>query len=317
MPESEPLMLARLSAGGAVSDLTVGFERAVTRKLTHRQAISEVFVTDVRPLAVDTFVAGIQLPRRHALFGSPATRLDSHLIIEIIRQLTIVTCHTFYGVPLSSKFLMSGIGCAIADDAETAFAGGGSTDCVVTLRGRDVVRRPSGEIRSIRVDVEIERTGLVVATGHGDAIIASADVYRRIRGGAANHSSHDFRREPDDLFDPVDVGHSTDSDVVLASATAADRWRLSIDTANPFYFDHPLDHVPGVLAIEATRQAIRIAEANALLDLSRVEATLTHVLELGEPIDVQLLRTAPGYVVQFVQSEKAAVRVVAEARPAL
>lgn len=296
-----------------MAGLLVDFERAVARKLTHRQAISEVFVTDVHALSVDTFVAGIQLPRRHALFGSPATRLDSHLIIEIIRQLTIVTCHTFYDVPLTSKFLMSGIGCVIDEFAETAFVAGGSTDCVVTLRGRDVVRRPSGELRSVRIDVEVLRAGVVVATGHGDAIIASPGVYGRIRGERANHSSLDFGRESGDHLEPATVGHSSGSDVVLASS-GADLWRLSVDTMNPFCFDHPLDHVPGVLAIEAARQAIRIAEGAARLDFARVEVSLAHVLEFGEPIDVQLQRTVPGYVVEFVQAKRIAVRVVGEPR---
>ena len=296
-----------------MGDLLVEFERAVARKLTHRQSISEVFVTDVHPISADTFVAGIQLPRRHALFGSPATRLDSHLIIEIIRQLTIVTCHTFYDVPLTSKFLMSGIGCVIDESAETAFAAGGSTDCVGTLRGRDVVLRPSGELRSIRVDVEVERAGVVVATGHGDAIIASPGVYRRIRGARANNSSLGFGRGPGDHLEPATVGHSADSDVVLA-ASGVDQWRLSVDTMNPFYFDHPLDHVPGVLAIEAARQAIRVAEEGPQLDLARVEVSLAHVLEFGEPIDVQLLRAAPGYVVELLQAKRIAVRVVGEPR---
>ena len=299
-----------------MGDLLVEFERAVARKLTHRQSISEVFVTDVHPISADTFVAGIQLPRRHALFGSPATRVDSHLIIEIIRQLTIVTCHTFYDVPLTSKFLMSGVGCVINELAEIAFVAGGSTDCVVTLRGRDVVRRPSGDLRSIRVDMEVVRAGLVVATGHGDAIIAGPNVYSRIRGERANHSSLDFRRDPGDHVESATVGYSAESDVVLA-ASGAEHWRLSVDTTNPFYFDHPLDHVPGVLAIEAARQAIRIAQEDPQLDLARVEVSLAHVLEFGEPIDVLLMRTAPGYVVEFVQAGRIAVRVVCEARATL
>ncbi|WP_260845011.1 AfsA-related hotdog domain-containing protein [Streptomyces sp. SLBN-31] len=45
------------------------------------------------------------------------------------------------------------------------------------------------------------------------------------------------------------------TDVVLSPLGQPHRWQLRVDTRHPVLFDHIVDHVPGMLLIEAARQA--------------------------------------------------------------
>lgn len=48
-------------------------------------------------------------------------------------------------------------------------------------------------------------------------------------------------------------------DVVLSAGDRPGRWKLRIDPTHPVLFDHPVDHAPGMLLLEAARQAAHAA----------------------------------------------------------
>lgn len=56
---------------------------------------------------------------------------------------------------------------------------------------------------------------------------------------------------------PAAVGRSRAADVLLTRPAAgpAGRWLLRVDQQHPVFFDHPSDHVPGMVLLEALRQA--------------------------------------------------------------
>ncbi|WP_280409454.1 AfsA-related hotdog domain-containing protein [Nocardia brasiliensis] len=55
------------------------------------------------------------------------------------------------------------------------------------------------------------------------------------------------------------LGREHPKNVLLAHGSRATAggmsFRLAFDPAHPFFFDHPMDHVPGMLLLEAARQA--------------------------------------------------------------
>jgi hypothetical protein len=54
-----------------------------------------------------------------------------------------------------------------------------------------------------------------------------------------------------------------------------------VDPTPPIYFDHPLDHVPGNLLMDAIRQAARLHIRRPDLDFAVFEASFSRVVELG------------------------------------
>lgn len=71
--------------------------------------------------------------------------------------------------------------------------------------------------------------------------------------------------------------------------------RLVVDTSHPFFFEHPLDHVPGLMLIEGTRQ-VGTAISHLFYDvpfdlafiLNRLDVRFTNFAELTSPVAAQL-----------------------------
>ncbi|SUA91324.1 AfsA-related hotdog domain-containing protein [Pandoraea pulmonicola] len=77
---------------------------------------------------------------------------------------------------------------------------------------------------------------------------------------------------------------------------------LAIDPHHGFFFEHPLDHVPGLMLIEATRQ-VGTAISHRFYDVSHelafvldsLEVTFVHFAELHAPLAVRLVIVEKAY----------------------
>jgi len=88
------------------ADPQLEFQRTVSRRLVHRAAVAEVFVTDAVVLGEDHFLVGGQWPRDHALYHPDAQRRsDPLLFAETIRQALVYLAHWHYEVPLTHRFV--------------------------------------------------------------------------------------------------------------------------------------------------------------------------------------------------------------------
>ncbi len=128
------------------------FERPVARELVHRQSTSEVLPTDFEVRASDEFSVALQWPRRHGFFSTRPP--DSAIIAETIRQVTILTCHLGYDVPLDARFLMTGLGFEQLGTSPRHVSGealelNAFVSCV------DVRRTLRGELRSVQMNIEL------------------------------------------------------------------------------------------------------------------------------------------------------------------
>jgi hypothetical protein len=97
---------------------------------------------------------------------------------------------------------------------------------------------------------------------------------------------------------PAVVGRVLPADVVLAPADRPDRWQLRVDTAHPVFFDHPLDHAPGMLLLEAARQAVRARSGGTRSPVS-FHITFHQYAELDEPAWIEAT-DGPGTDIQVV-----------------
>ncbi|MFD0395159.1 ScbA/BarX family gamma-butyrolactone biosynthesis protein [Streptomyces nogalater] len=147
----------------------------------------------------------------------------------------------------------------------------------------DDVTYRSGHLSRMRYHAVLLRDRRPVAEAEAAFGCASPAVYRRLRAGAPRTALPLPQALP-----PRDVGRDHPHDVVLAAAGRPGRWQLRADTTHPILFDHPVDHVPGMVLLEAARQA-----AQALCCASHrqtpiaMDSVFTRYVEFGSPCYIE------------------------------
>ncbi|HEU5108603.1 MAG TPA: ScbA/BarX family gamma-butyrolactone biosynthesis protein, partial [Micromonosporaceae bacterium] len=257
------------------------FQQTVPRHLVHRAAVSEVFVTDLCITGETTFQVGAQWPRAHSFFGPKARLHDPMLLAETIRQATLAIAHQVFGVPRNANFVLQEMSFTIE---ETGLRLDGRPADVVLIGAAHDIKRRGDVLAGLRLEYGVYRDMERVGSGRIGFRVISAASYERLRGERFGRTDVPVAMLPGVPAGPV--GRTVDSDVVLAATALEDVWLLRVDQHHPVMFDHPNDHVPGMVAMEAARQA-----ALALLGCAEavpVTGTFGFVryIELDEPCTV-------------------------------
>lgn len=223
----------------------------VPREFVHRASIAEVMLTHWERVDDTHFTVAAQWPRRHGFFATVDGFHDPLLVAETIRQAGILLSHAEFAVPLGHQFLMWDLTVDVRPEHMRVEATPAALD--LTIACTDIKRR-GGRLAGLHYEVVIRRDGEVAATGGATFSCTAPAVYRRLRAARTAGASP----APLALTSPVapqDVGRLSATDVVLSPAPAPDCWQLRADTRHPVLFDHPCDHVPGMVLLEAARQA--------------------------------------------------------------
>jgi hypothetical protein len=269
----------------------------VPKELVHRAAVAEVMLTGWARLEDTRFAVAAQWPRGHSFFTPiNGTHYDPLMAIETIRQVGSLLAHAEFLVPMGHQFLMHDLEVAVHQEYLGLEAVPASLDIEVTYT--EVKQRRHGHAGA-RYEAVIRRDGHVVATGGAAYTCVSPDVYRRVRGSRLSGG-----RPPTRLTAPVSpqsVGRMSPMDVVLSPLGEADRWQLRVDTRHPILFDHPVDHIPGMVLVEAARQATFAVLNRSSLNKSsilptRVVSTFQRYAELDGPctLEAHQLPAGPG-----------------------
>ncbi|MFF7542898.1 ScbA/BarX family gamma-butyrolactone biosynthesis protein [Streptomyces canus] len=226
------------------------FLQSVPRTIVHRAAVSEVLATGLQRVSDDHFRVGVQWPRSHSYYGRVAGRWhDPMLLAESIRQALLVIAHQAYEVPMGHKFLSSSLDYRI--EAQGALLTERPAHILLDIRCHNIKRR-GRTIGAMDLQVDCLRDGELVGSGAISAQCVPEAAYRRLRGERADNEPG--LPVPDAVI-PGLVGRTSAFDVVLG-VTKVDRvWTLRYDSDHPVLFDHPVDHVPGMVVMEAARQS--------------------------------------------------------------
>jgi hypothetical protein len=251
--------------GGAES---LRFDQTVPRGLVHRAAISETFLTDAVEAGPDRYLVAAQLPRAHALYNDVASgRHDLLLLAEAVRQAGTLIAHRFYGVPAGTVFPLRQAQIEITDvDALAPRALATELIADVQIDGQD---RQSGALSAMSLRAQVFLDGRVAGWAGGAMHLVSPSGYGALRGQRQHASLAPAAAAPAAApVEPLHVGRHDPRNVVVGAlgGPAADgRYScpIVVDTGHPAYFDHPQDHVPGMLLLEAYRQAALLAVADA------------------------------------------------------
>ncbi len=276
-----------MTATPAVPDLpeSTAYSAPVPREFVHKAAHTEVLLTGWRRLGEREFEVGAQWPRDHGYWrtGRGGTQ-DPMLLVETTRQVLPLLSHAVFRVPPGHQLIWSRHHCAFAAPLLR-----------VTDRPAEVVLRlsvsrpplPGGQLRRLAVRMTAACEGRTLGTASTVFSAHSPEVYARLRGprtGPAEAMSAAL--PPPEPVVPALVARESERDVVLAPAEDPERRQLRVVTSSPWLFDHPVDHVPGMLLMEAARQCAHLVlrgRQSRLLHLVRMEAEFERYVDLDEP----------------------------------
>jgi hypothetical protein len=256
----------------------------VPREYVHRIAVSEVFLTGWWRGRGDSWTVSAQWPRAHTFYGPAHGLHDPVLLIETMRQAGILLSHVAGGVPLDHPIIWQKVRYDLSPQALRV--GSTPTDVLLHVTEHEVVRRGK-RLVSARQEFRIECDGVELGASMLDFSCHSPAVYRRLRGEYSDLEYANSRALPlPSAATPQLVAREHERDVVLSPTDRPDHWRLRVDTSHPVLFDHPVDHAPGMLMVEAARQAAQAAVPGRTLPVS-MECSFERYAELDAPIQVR------------------------------
>ncbi|WP_432073747.1 ScbA/BarX family gamma-butyrolactone biosynthesis protein [Streptomyces wuyuanensis] len=223
----------------------------ISGEQVHRSDPRDALPTGWRRLDDTNFQVRARWPARHRFFAEASGRFQDPLLIpEILRQSTMLLAHAVFQVPTDERFLMQCVSYSTSPDRlvlDRSFE-----DAVADITCADV-RRRGRRLASMHNSMVLRRAGRVVATADGRVNCVSDRVYRRLRGERLSMTGRRVPLLPG--LSPDAVGRTDSAAVVLAPSPRPGSWQLRINTAHPTLFRRPNDHVPGIVLLEAARQA--------------------------------------------------------------
>lgn len=297
------------------------FDQTISRALVHKESVAEVFLTDALPAGGDRVLVAAQWPRAHAFYRPDVTGCtDPMLLIETVRQAAIYVAHSHHGVPGTWPFIFSGLELSLEEHELTRSAGvpvQAVLDCTYTASDQ------RGKSRG-RLDCVIEVDGRVVGRATAKLLAVEAPLYRKLRHRGAG-STEPRAPRPAALLTGDQVGRHNPADILVGSADG--ELVLRVDPSHPAYFEHACDHLPGMVLIEAFRQAgyflrhdpnRRLVGTPLPVWLSRLSVDFGSFGELGDEVVLRAHRkasaTAAGSRIELeaVQGGKALATASAE-----
>jgi len=268
----------------------LNFSRTIDKDLVHRLALAEVFVTDFETIGRDRFIVAAQLPVGHAVYNDGGNgHHDPLAIIEACRQAALVIAHKAYGVPRDWSFIFRNAKASIEDVSTTRITDGRM------LIGVNIARtfEKDGFTTGMLGDFVVEIDGNLVGSFTGSLSFLPKSVMHRMR--AASRST---KALPESLYvSPLSalptrsVGREVSKNIVIGRR-GADTYEIIDHSSNRALVDHEVDHVSGMVIMEACRQ-------------SAIAATFD---ETGE-----MFCTVSSYAVDFTEFAEREVAVTCEA----
>jgi 2-oxo-3-(phosphooxy)propyl 3-oxoalkanoate synthase len=250
---------------GAMADNTakairaLSFDATVPRHLVHKRGIDEVLITDSIAIGATSFVCAGHLPRSHRTYAPTGGAYhDLLLLAELTRQAGFVGAHRHLGAALDRHFVFRSAALMI-DDLDACERRTEAMRAVVETTVADP-RHVDGAVYDACFEAHISINGRDAAHETASGLLLGPEDYREMRGAATAITSGALER-PDMSghdVDPAVVGRTEATQVVISSLQRptpdAASATILVDPAHPSFFDHPLDHVPAMLLLEAGRQ---------------------------------------------------------------
>ena len=275
---------------------------ALVQQYVHRRAASQVLLTDWQPEAAGGFLVNAEWPGEHELYAPLGGRWhDPLLMVETARQAGLAIGHSALDVPVGDQFILRTL---VLRQPRPAPAGAGRPARVeVGVQCREPAAR-SRSSRRLDYRFTLGQDGVPIASAEMTANVLPMATYTRLRKGRGPGEAcpglsprpesalvTNRRRPCDVVIGPATTDHAADHTADHAADPAARTHPLHVDTTHRFYFDHPLDHIPGMLLLDAARQAVQARMHPRPVVPLELEAEFLRYAELDHPCQIRLEQT--------------------------
>jgi len=277
---------------------TLSYQSTVPRSLVHRSAVSEVFVTDLVPLAAQRFLAAAQLPLTHAYYSDhrqPLPCFDPVLVLEAARQAGIAGA-TLIGLSSDTQMLVGSFTLRL-DEPGPLSSPRRPGELRIENAFEAVRVRRGGQVRRGLVRQTLALNGEPIGTHVMECQFVSPtehEALRRAMRKTPAPTTADFPEGPVPDHAPAHrVGRTDQRNVVLAGLSRASG-RVSARVAPRFdnraLFDHTYDHLPAMTLTEAARQLAMVAvehETGTMADpaqIGLITGVFGRFAELDSPV---------------------------------
>ncbi|MEV7522688.1 ScbA/BarX family gamma-butyrolactone biosynthesis protein [Streptomyces sp. NPDC091371] len=252
-----------------------------TRRLVRKADASEVLVTDWREVGDAEHLVTVRWPADHSFYRPTRDAYSPLLFTESLRQGLALLSHTAFGLPLDHRLGWERFRSPVSPAALRATGEPAVIDMYITHK--EITRRRMGTTY-LTAHVEATRDGRHVGRAEVRYVTHPGAIYDRLRGAYAN-AAEAFARAlpPAPSITPQLVGRTNPHDVTLAATDRPGLWQLRVDTSNTVLFDHPHDHVPGMVLLEAFSQAAQAEAAPRRVCPVNFDATFHRYVELDQP----------------------------------
>ncbi|MFE6054847.1 ScbA/BarX family gamma-butyrolactone biosynthesis protein [Kitasatospora sp. NPDC056446] len=263
----------------------------VAKEYVHRACHAEVFLTGSEQLNETTFSVSAQWPRAHTFFSTPdGTRHDPMQAAETIRQAGLYLAHTRFGVPLDHKFMMWNLD--YTTRPRQLLIGAKPTDLTIEAALVAQPRRTRSTV-DFTLRTVVRRGPHLAATGYARFTTVPDSTYQRLRKGRHGLDLPPVPATTTEPMAPAGVGRLRPCDVVLSPAGTPGTWHLTPDFRHPILFDHANDHIPGMVLLEAARQATNALSSPVTVAPTAAATTFHRYAEHDAPTTITARHT-PG-----------------------
>jgi 2-oxo-3-(phosphooxy)propyl 3-oxoalkanoate synthase len=272
----------------------LSFEQTLTRSSVHKKSLENVFLTEVRAYGDDCYICGARVPRLHRFFNDSKRPPDLDILFytEVGRQASVAISHAFLDAGHDRAFIFEQSEAELTDilwDSDRAASSGSAIAVEVKLLEKE--KRKNGEIIRVLAKYTMYGEEGVVFRGSGSWSLQPRSVLERLRRRAPRIAPLPNEGSWPEPFLPASyVGRELADNVLISEPSpAADGCaftaRLRVDLGHPFFFDHPCDHVPGMLLLESCAQmagAVSAAVRGRGSEGALVRAYNVHFLQFVE-----------------------------------
>ncbi|MER8265342.1 ScbA/BarX family gamma-butyrolactone biosynthesis protein [Streptomyces griseus] len=247
-------------------------------EMVHRTRPEDAFPRNWVRLGRDRFAVEAVLPHDHPFFAPVGDDLhDPLLVAEAMRQAAMLAFHAGYGIPLGYHFLLTELDYVC--HPEHLGVGGEPTEIGLEVFCSDLKWR-AGLPAQGRVGWAVHRGDRLAATGVAATRFSTPKAYRRMRGDVPVEGISLPETAP---VPASPAGRARVEDVVLSGTGREGVWELRVDTRHPTLFQRPNDHVPGMLLLEAARQAACLVAGPAGIVPVEARTRFHRYSEFGSP----------------------------------
>lgn len=252
-------MTKTMTTQGIAIQWEANYAQSAEKHLVHKAFNSEVFLTDSHRIDESTFEIAAFLPRAHTYYNDTqdSTRHDVSTLLEVFRQCSILVAHKFYGVALNSKFIFDSADFKVLHN-EILENSPQSYQSIIKITILQV-KHKRGNNCGLLLDMQLFIDSKKYATKIMDMSWFAPKMYERLRGEIANEN---YTPLDNHQISSKSLGRNATTNIVITQFLQESQYfqtTIIPNQAHPAFFDHPLDHIPASLLIEALRQSSLLA----------------------------------------------------------